>query len=210
MRIQWHQLPRLYFSIKLGESPDRTLAEKNGFFAVVGLCKEGRKTFKGGFGCIFKSAYRDTQHIEIVEGGKKIWEKRSRSVRSWIFRHLPDRVLPLCHQRIAGCCLRQIPSHHPKKRVAFTECIHPQAVWCIWGALANAGFTIPIFVNRAFLAMSFCLWLMGIIYNVRPIRTKDIPVIDVLSESVNTAIRLLMGWFIVSAVTLPPSTLMLG
>ncbi len=177
---------------------------------MVGLCKEGRKTFKGGFGCIFKSAYRDTQHIEIVEGGKKIWEKRSRSVRSWIFRHLPDRVLPLCHQRIAGCCLRQIPSHHPKKRVAFTECIHPQAVWCIWGALANAGFTIPIFVNRAFLAMSFWLWLMGIIYNVRPIRTKDIPVIDVLSESVNTAIRLLMGWFIVSAVTLPPSTLMLG
>lgn len=41
---------------------------------MVGLCKEGRKTFKGGFGCIFKSAYRDTQHIEIVEGGKKIWE----------------------------------------------------------------------------------------------------------------------------------------
>ncbi len=78
------------------------------------------------------------------------------------------------------------------------------------GTYENAGFTIPIFVNRAFLAMSFWLWLMGIIYNVRPIRTKDIPVIDVLSESVNTAIRLLMGWFIVSAVTLPPSTLMLG
>ena len=102
--------------------------------------------------------------------------------------------------------------YHPTKkyRVAVTEGINAKAVWWIWGILTLAGFTISIFVNRAFLAMSVWLWIMGIIYNVKPIRSKDIPVLDVLSESVNNAIRLLMGWFIVSSVTIPPSTLMLG
>ena len=34
---------------------------------------------------------------------------------------------------------------------------------------------------------------MGIIYNVKPIRSKDIVFIDVLSESVNNPLRFLLG-----------------
>lgn len=52
--------------------------------------------------------------------------------------------------------------------------------------------------------------LMGLLYNVKPIRTKDLPFVDVLSESLNNAIRLLLGWFIVSANTIPPSSIILG
>ena len=61
-----------------------------------------------------------------------------------------------------------------------------------------------------FFFMSLWLWIMGILYNVKPIRTKDIPVLDVLSESINNAVRLLMGWFIVSQYTIPQSSLLLG
>lgn len=51
---------------------------------------------------------------------------------------------------------------------------------------------------------------MGLAYNVEPVRLKDIPVLDVLSESVNNAIRLLAGWFMVSGNTLPPCSLVAG
>jgi decaprenyl-phosphate phosphoribosyltransferase len=37
---------------------------------------------------------------------------------------------------------------------------------------------------------------MGIIYNVRPIRSKERVYLDVLSESVNNPIRFAMGWLI--------------
>jgi 4-hydroxybenzoate polyprenyltransferase len=51
---------------------------------------------------------------------------------------------------------------------------------------------------------------MGILYNVKPIRTKDIVFLDVLSESVNNMIRLLLGWFIVCENVYPPSSILVG
>ena len=56
------------------------------------------------------------------------------------------------------------------------------------------------------------LWLllMGVLYNVRPFRTKDVPYLDVLSESVNNAIRLLIGWFSVTSLYYPPVSIVLG
>lgn len=51
---------------------------------------------------------------------------------------------------------------------------------------------------------------MGLFYNVKPFRTKDIVYLDVLSESVNNALRLMLGWFLISSNTLPPCSLILG
>jgi hypothetical protein len=45
---------------------------------------------------------------------------------------------------------------------------------------------------------------MGLAYNMKPIRTKDRAYLDVLTESVNNPIRLLLGWFIVTSALLPP------
>lgn len=58
--------------------------------------------------------------------------------------------------------------------------------------------------------MEVWLFIMGILYNVRPFRTKDIPYLDVLSESVNNAIRLLIGWFAVTTIYYPPVSIVLG
>ena len=80
----------------------------------------------------------------------------------------------------------------------------------MWLILTLAGFMLALSVNLPFFVVIAWLWLMGIIYNVEPLRTKDIPVLDVLSESINNAIRLLAGWFIISADTLPPCSLILG
>lgn len=48
------------------------------------------------------------------------------------------------------------------------------------------------------------------IYNVPPLRTKDVAYLDVLSESVNNTLRLTMGWAMVDGHTLPPGSLLLA
>jgi len=52
-----------------------------------------------------------------------------------------------------------------------------------------------LFFSRPFFYAVLALLLAGFIYNVKPIRTKDIPFLDAISESANNPIRFLIGWF---------------
>jgi len=62
-----------------------------------------------------------------------------------------------------------------------------------------------IIYGIAFTISLFSLFLAGILYNVRPLRFKDVPFLDVISESVNNPIRILIGWFAVSeSLIFPP------
>lgn len=66
------------------------------------------------------------------------------------------------------------------------------------------------FFNPSFQFSLISLFLAGIIYNLRPFRAKEIPYVDVLSESINNPIRLLIGWFsATSQRILPPFSLIL-
>lgn len=49
-------------------------------------------------------------------------------------------------------------------------------------------------INYHFFLISLIFLISGIIYNVKPFRTKDIKIIDVLSESLNNPIRLFLGY----------------
>ena len=51
---------------------------------------------------------------------------------------------------------------------------------------------------------------MGLIYNVPPIRAKDRPYLDVLTESVNNPLRLVIGWSALVVAALPPSSILLS
>ena len=64
--------------------------------------------------------------------------------------------------------------------------------------------------NRLFLFACIALLVMGLIYNVPPLRLKDKAYFDVLTESINSPIRFLLGWLIVTANTLPPSSAILA
>ena len=48
-----------------------------------------------------------------------------------------------------------------------------------------------------------------VVYNVRPFRAKDRPYLDVLSESLNNPLRLLLGWSVVLGNQLPPSSVLI-
>ena len=72
------------------------------------------------------------------------------------------------------------------------------------------GLGLSLLVNVPFLLTEIWLLIMGVLYNVKPVRTKDVVYLDVLSESVNNMIRLLLGWFIVCENVYPPSSIMVG
>ena len=101
---------------------------------------------------------------------------------------------------------------HPikKHRSVVENDLRKSIVYAMYIGLTIAGFSLGCFVCMPFLLMQVWLWVMGILYNVEPIRTKDVPFVDVLTESLNNAIRFLMGWFIVTHEFLPPSSIVIG
>jgi decaprenyl-phosphate phosphoribosyltransferase len=88
---------------------------------------------------------------------------------------------------------------HPlkKSRTAVVRVVDPMIVYAVYAALAATGLTIAYFITFKFFFMSAFLLFMGIVYNVRPIRSKERVYLDVLSESVNNPIRFALGWFMV-------------
>jgi len=76
--------------------------------------------------------------------------------------------------------------------------------------LITAGLGLALAVSKSFFLFSVFFLLMGFVYNAKPFRTKDIPVIDVLSESINNPIRLILGWFIVTNELVPPASLLIS
>ncbi len=101
---------------------------------------------------------------------------------------------------------------HPvkKNRPSVVEDLNPIIVYTEYALLAAAGLGLGALISPHFVAAAASLWFMAILYNVKPIRTKDRIYLDVLSESVNNPIRLALGWFVVTSVPLPPSSLSLG
>lgn len=82
---------------------------------------------------------------------------------------------------------RPIPSGEVKIPLAYAEWI----LCCLAGLVLAWGVNIPFFV------VALVYLVLAWAYNIPPVRLKDIPYADVLSESANNPIRLLMGWYAV-------------
>lgn len=76
-----------------------------------------------------------------------------------------------------------------------------------WIALGVVGAWLAYQINVPFFLTSLSLWIMGLVYNVPPVRSKELPYLDVVSESVNNPIRLLLGWFVVTPDSIAPLSL---
>jgi 4-hydroxybenzoate polyprenyltransferase len=79
-----------------------------------------------------------------------------------------------------------------------------------WVMLACLGLFLAWMVNLPFFLSGLGLWVMGIIYNVPPIRSKEAPIVDVLSEALTNPIRFLMGWYAVANLPFPPSSMIIA
>lgn len=101
---------------------------------------------------------------------------------------------------------------HPTKRLRPTPAgrVHIKWGYVQWIALMLIGLALASLVSSALFWVLLWLWVMGCIYNIQPIRAKDLPYIDVLVESINNPIRLLVGWYIVSPPFQIPVSLLIS
>ncbi|RIK80393.1 MAG: prenyltransferase [Planctomycetota bacterium] len=97
-------------------------------------------------------------------------------------------------------CQRPIPSGRVRESWAYAE----------WIGLGVVGLGLSWIVGPPFFATAALLLFMGLIYNIPPIRTKELPYVDVLSESVNNPIRLGLGWFAAGQTAVPPLSLLIA
>ncbi|MGZ8215999.1 UbiA prenyltransferase family protein [Methylomagnum sp.] len=100
--------------------------------------------------------------------------------------------------------------YHPvkKNRASAAGQIKPQFMFIEYLIFIALGLGLASFLTRDFVIYSMVLLLMGVIYNVQPLRSKDRVYLDVLSESINNPLRLMLGWSaLVSGSMLPSSIL---
>ena len=95
---------------------------------------------------------------------------------------------------------RPVPSGRVNVPLAYVQWLLLMVVGVGLGYLVSVPFAVTVFV----------LWVMGCIYNIRPVRSKDLPYVDVLSEAVNNPLRMLAGWFIVGTASVAPGSLLLS
>ena len=88
--------------------------------------------------------------------------------------------------------------------------VHVPLAYAQWIALGVAGVGLGFTLGRAFALTMFALWVMGCVYNIRPLRSKDVPYVDVLTEAINNPIRMVAGWYVLGAMPVPPATLLLS
>jgi 4-hydroxybenzoate polyprenyltransferase len=96
----------------------------------------------------------------------------------------------------------QFDRKHPNKKfrsvAAGTVSVKELVLICI--LLFAAAFTGSYFLfSWKFLFFMLLFFVIGgVFYNIPPIRTKDLPFIDIMGESINNPIRLLLGWFAIA------------
>jgi decaprenyl-phosphate phosphoribosyltransferase len=102
--------------------------------------------------------------------------------------------------------------HHPLKHSRPAACgrLSVPIIATQYAVLSVTGLLLASAVSREFFLIAEMLLMMGILYNVRPLRTKDRAYLDVLSESINNPLRLLLGWFIVVEGSFPPSSILMS
>lgn len=157
-----------------------------------------------------------TKHIFIVPG----------IVLAYALTNAPvlDLVYPIIVGFFCAVCIasanyvinewldKEFDAAHPTKsqRSSVVSLLDARIVYCEYVILLLTGLLAAYAVGSLFFVTSTAFAFSGVIYNVPPLRTKDKPYLDVLSESINNPIRLLLGWAMVDSTTLPPSSVLLG
>ncbi len=116
---------------------------------------------------------------------------------NYVINEILDAPQDKCHPEKMN---RPIPSGH----------VYIPLAWFEWALLAVAGLLLGFAINTGIGFSALALWVMGLIYNVRPLRFKELPYLDVLTESVNNPIRLAMGWYATSLGSAPPLSVVMA
>lgn len=101
---------------------------------------------------------------------------------------------------------------HPTKHARPAAAGLVKGHWVVleWALLAVTGVGVAWFAHPYVAATAAAFAVAGLVYNVPPVRTKELAYLDVLSEAVNNPLRLLLGWFAVTQHAVPPISLFIA
>jgi 4-hydroxybenzoate polyprenyltransferase len=141
---------------------------------------------------------------------------RSR-LTSWSWKSFLIGMLAVCLIASSNYVINEIldspyDRNHPTKshRPVAAGLVRTGWAYVEWVALMVVGLALAGLVSKPFTLTLLTLWLMGCIYNIPPVRTKDLPYVDVLSEAVNNPLRMLAGWNLTGCMLIPPASLLLS
>lgn len=156
-----------------------------------------------------------TKHIFIVPG----------IMLAYILRgvHTPSLLTSFLLGMIAAICVasanyvinewfdREFDKFHPDKsrRTAVRMELNPNLIFLEWAGLVAVGLLCAYSVGAIMFAVVAVFSLQGLVYNIPPVRSKDKAYLDVISESINNPLRLMIGWAMVDPTTLPPASIIL-
>ena len=105
---------------------------------------------------------------------------------------------------------RKTDKFHPikKNRVSVMGLVTKKGVITSYLTFVFLSLLVSYYVSLSVVVYIVCLLIMGCIYNIEPIRSKDISYLDVLTEGFNNPIRFLIGWAAVIPSTIPPSSIL--
>ena len=100
---------------------------------------------------------------------------------------------------------------HPEKasRPVVTGQVWIPGAYLEFVLLAAAGLALGWLVSPAFTLSLLGLWIAGAVYNVPPLRLKDVPYLDVLTEGATSPLRMLAGWYLTGTQAVPILTLLI-
>jgi len=157
-----------------------------------------------------------TKHVFILPGLVLAWVLRAPPLTGvWlpITLGLLSAVLIASANYILNEWLdRHFDAHHPDKsrRPAVTVALSPLPVWASYIGCSLAGLALALPIGPVFTVTTLLFWLSGVAYNVQPLRLKDKAYLDVLSESLNNPIRLMLGWSMIEQTSVAPMSLLLA
>jgi len=107
---------------------------------------------------------------------------------------------------------RDFDKHHPSKsqRAAVQRRLSRHWILAEWLCFLAIGLGSAYLASKTMLLIAILFALQGVAYNVPPLRTKDKAYLDVITESINNPLRLVIGWAMIDSSTLPPSSIILS
>lgn len=125
-------------------------------------------------------------------------------------------VLALCFASSANYVINEyvdagFDRFHPlkQKRAAVRYVLDARIVVAEYALLAAAALLVAWQAQAALLPIIGFYLVAAWAYNLRPVRLKDIPYADVLTESVNYPVRILAGWLAIAPQAFPSSSLVI-
>lgn len=156
-----------------------------------------------------------TKHIFIVPGMILAYLLRGVQndflVRSVVLGFVTAICIASANYTINEWLDRDFDKYHPRKsqRSAVQKELLGSFILLEWLALLTAGLVCAWLANKTMLLVASVFAIQGVVYNVLPLRTKNKAYLDVISESINNPLRLMIGWAMIDAATLPPSSIIL-